>query len=132
MLDPATRELMSAKLRGRTFLARGGNGKTTIPQEMLAAALRLPMEHAILTEPVKGQFPSLPPCYKVDLADPSRKLAIEVDGNSHRTKKWKFLDRRKTEILQALGWSVLRFSNEEVLTGLQDCVDRVTSFTTSR
>jgi very-short-patch-repair endonuclease len=50
----------------------------------------------------------------VDLADPAVKLAIEVDGETHRTAKWKALDRRKEAILAFLGWSVLRFWNEEV------------------
>ena len=30
---------------------------------------------------------------------------------THNTQKWKFLDKRKTAVLKALGWSVLRFSN---------------------
>jgi hypothetical protein len=109
---------MRAKLKGRTFLARGGNGKTTRQQEAIAQALGLPMEYAIPTAPVAGQFPSLPPSYKVDLACPEKRLAIVVDGRSHNSPKWKFLDRRKTEILCALGWSVLRFSNREVDTNL--------------
>lgn len=32
-----------------------------------------------------------------------------------QTKKWRFLDHRKTSILSHLGWTVLRFWNEEVL-----------------
>jgi very-short-patch-repair endonuclease len=38
----------------------------------------------------------------------------EVDGNTHKTRKWKFLDRRKESVLSFLGWIVLRFWNEEV------------------
>lgn len=118
MANLATREKMRCALRGRTFLARGGNSQPTTPQILLADALGLPMEYAIPTAPVAGKFPSLPHNYKVDIADPETKIAIEVDGRTHRQPKWKFFDRRKTEILNALGWQVIRFTNEQVLTDL--------------
>lgn len=125
MENPLTREKMRRSLQGRTFLARGGNGQPTIPQMLLADALGLPMEYVINTAPVAGRFPSLPHCYKVDIGDPQTRVAIEVDGLSHNLRKWKFLDRRKTEILNALGWQVIRFKNEEVLSDLRGVVERV-------
>jgi very-short-patch-repair endonuclease len=90
------------------------------------------MEYVIPTAEVKHLFPSLPNHYKVDLADPERKLAIEVDGNSHKTKKWKFLDRRKESVLAALGWSVLRFWNQEILEDIDRVVGIIQSFTISK
>ena len=125
MHNPEIAEKVRHALRGRTFLARGGNGSTTKPQQMLADALDLPMEFAIVTAPVKGMFESLPHCYKVDLASPEHMLAIEVDGNSHKLKRWRFLDARKTAVLNALGWKVLRFWNEEVLTDLNQVVTTI-------
>ena len=98
----------------------------------MANALGLPMEHAIATRAVKGQFKSLPNCYKVDIADPARRLAIEIDGATHNTKKWKFLDKRKTEVLNALGWSVLRFSNQRVDSDLEGVLREIREFTASR
>jgi leucyl-tRNA synthetase len=68
----------------------------------------------------------------VDIADIATRTAIEVGGRTHSTKKWKFLDRRKTEILNALGWSVLRFWNKEVMEDLNGVLERVRQFTTSR
>ncbi len=124
MTNPETREKMRRALRGRTFLARGGNGQMTTPQIMLADALGLPMEYAIPTAAVAGKFPSLPHNYKVDIADPEEKVAIEVDGKSHQLRKWKFFDRRKTEVLNVLGWRVIRFTNEEVLSDLWGTVER--------
>jgi hypothetical protein len=132
MADPEVRERARQKMVGRTFLSRGGNGKTTPEQESLANALGLPMEHAILTTPARGVFPSLPPCYKVDVGCPTTKVAVEVDGRTHRTKKWKFLDARKTSVLEHLGWCVLRFSNEEVRTNLPEVVKTVRSCMTLR
>jgi hypothetical protein len=123
--NPEYRENVVSKLRGRTFLSRGGNSRLTEPQLRLAFELDLPVEFAIETASVRGQFPSLPNCYKVDLADPTCQLAIEVDGNSHRSKRWQFLDRRKTEVLAALGWRVIRFRNEEVLKDLDRVVGEI-------
>lgn len=125
MKDPATVEKMRSRLVGRTFLARGGNGKPTAPQLALASALGWPIEVAIITTTVAGQFPSLPHAYKVDVGNEELKIAIEVDGDSHKLPKWRFLDRRKESVLRALGWTVLRFWNEEVTESLEECVQKV-------
>lgn len=124
---PGVVEKMSASMQGRTFLARGGNGQLTVPQKLLAERLGCPMEFAIKTAPARGMFPSLPNCYKVDLAIPEACLAIEVDGYTHKSKKWKFLDHRKTSVLSVCGWTVLRFWNEEVLKNIDSVVEKVTS-----
>ena len=123
---------MSILMSGRTFLARGGNGTLTRQQEAVAKALDLPMEYVIPTGPVKECFKSLPNFYRVDVADPSLMLAIEIDGATHNTKKWKFLDKRKTEVLNALGWSVLRFSNQRVDSELEAVLREISEFTASR
>ena len=122
---PGVREKISASKKGQTFLARGGNGKPTPPQLALAAELNWPIEVAISTTPIRAQFKSLPPAYKVDVGDVETRTAVEVDGKTHRTRKWRFLDRRKTEVLAALGWTVVRFWNEEVLTSLPEVVAKI-------
>ena len=116
MHNPETvAKMVKARHRNHTFLSRGGNGKLTRQQVALAALIeQSEMEHAIPTAPATGKFISLPSHYKVDIAIPDVKLAVEVDGKTHKTKKWKFLDQRKTEVLTSLGWTVLRFWNEEV------------------
>jgi very-short-patch-repair endonuclease len=81
---------------------------------------------------VRGQVQSLPTWYKVDIADPTIKLAIEVDGQTHRLKKWKFLDRRKESVLRALGWSVLRFSNQQVMEDLEEVLAEIERFMISK
>ena len=130
--NPAWKKKMSKLMSGRTFLARGGNGTLTRQQEAVANALLLPTEYAIPTRLVKERFKSLPNTYKVDVADPSRMLAIEIDGATHNTKKWKFLDKRKTEVLNALGWSVLRFSNQRVDSDLEAVLKEIREFTVSK
>lgn len=131
MRNPKARAKMVASLKGRTFLSRGGNGTPTKPQLRLAKALGLPIEVPIRVKSVRHLFASLPKCYKVDIGNQKIKLAIEVDGQSHRLKKWRFLDRRKEEVLASLGWTVLRFWNEDVMERLEDCV-RMVSCTTSK
>lgn len=128
--NPATVEKMRRSLTGRTFLARGGNGKLTKPQILVADAMGLPTEYAIRTTGAEGV--SLPPCYKVDLAIPSLKIAIEIDGQTHKQKKWRFLDQRKTKALESLGWSVLRFWNDEVLTDINSVVASIYSHMATR
>jgi leucyl-tRNA synthetase len=133
MINPVSVEKMKLKMIGRTFLSRGGNGQITIPQKKLLEALSLPesnLEYVIPTKEVASMFQSVPPCYKVDIAIPEMKLAIEVDGRSHKTKKWRFLDKRKTEILNALGWRVLRFWNEEILMDIEQVKMTISTYTT--
>ena len=131
--DPKFRHETAAKMRAKskgTFLSRGGNGQLTSQQMKLCEALGLPdsaMEFVILTTDARGHFESLPNSYKVDIGIPEVKLAIEVDGKTHPSKKWKFLDRRKTAVLNFIGWTVLRLWNKEVDQDLERCVQSIVS-----
>ena len=58
--------------------------------------------------------PGYPTNYKLDLANPERMIAIEVDGPSHRARKGQ--DQKKDEKVRSLGWTVLRFWNKDILT----------------
>jgi valyl-tRNA synthetase len=51
----------------------------------------------------------------VDFVCLSKKLVIEVDGGYHNNPEIQKLDTLKTEILNELGYNVIRFKNEEVL-----------------
>lgn len=136
--DPAFRAKVdaAAKLRkGKSWIGqRGGNGFLTKSQIALCIALDWPLdwlEYAVLTSPVKDRFVSLPNCYKVDLAHPGLKVAVEVDGPSHNTPKWRFLDARKTAVLNCLGWKVLRFTNAEIEADLPSITSKLKSITTT-
>lgn len=63
----------------------------------------------------RPKIPGYPTHYKLDVADPGRKVVIELDGISHHALARKEADRRKTEKLASLGWTVLRFWNSEIL-----------------
>ena len=99
---------------GLLSLHRGGNGKLTRPQRLLLDLLG-PKWKAEL--PIKTKLTSpYPPCYKVDIGRRRYKVAVEIDGKNHINPKNRKKDRKKQRVLESLGWKVLRFTNEEVLS----------------
>lgn len=50
-----------------------------------------------------------------DFLLPTLKLIIEVDDDSHNEKAKKIADEQRTQELNALGWTVLRCTNEEAI-----------------
>ena len=125
-------EKMRAKLIGRKFVHRGGNGKLTTSQILLSKMSGLVVEYAIRTITVRDRFLRLPTCYKVDLAHVATRTAIEVDGMKHKLPKQIKLDEKKTSVLSCLGWSVLRFWNWDVLENTEVVIDQIQSCITSK
>jgi UvrD/REP helicase N-terminal domain/Protein of unknown function (DUF559)/UvrD-like helicase C-terminal domain/AAA domain len=56
----------------------------------------------------------LPTHFKIDLANPDRMIAVEVDGKSHQWAERREQDARKDAWLRSRGWTVVRITNEEV------------------
>ncbi len=94
---------------------RGGNGKLTVPQILLSSSLGWETEVVISLGPRQSGYPT---CYKVDIGNPILKMAIEVDGDCHNSNHMRSLDKKKEEKLKELGWTVLRFTNQEVMTSI--------------
>jgi hypothetical protein len=117
--DPAVRAKAQAALREKGYsMLNGGNGRDlTVPQKLLAARLGWATEVVVPT----GRKSPYPHAYKIDVASPELMIAVEVDGESHKSKTAKTRDSRKDNLLRSLGWTVLRFWNAEVL----DETDRV-------
>lgn len=110
---------------------QGGNGRgLTVPQGRLLAALGdgWVAEHSVRTYAKRG---TLPGALKVDLAHPERKIAVEVDGYSHGLKRVQSADAAKEAFLTGHGWTVLRFTNQQVMDDTEGCARTVWS-TTSR
>lgn len=119
--DPAVRQkgILVNALKGWPQL-RGGNGRgPTVPQAILHTALGLGWEMEV----------SVKRC-KIDIGNRAMKLAIEVDGHSHKTKKVKLLDARKEAMLAVNGWTTLRFWNWQILEKLPAVLKRIKRFTT--
>jgi len=53
--------------------------------------------------------------YIVDFVCLDKQLVVELDGGYHSDPEQQELDRQRTNFLQSKGFSVLRFTNEEVL-----------------
>lgn len=125
----AMRAQISAKLKaaGHRPKARGGNGRPPTPAEMVLAFLLTPlgfvMQPAIPTKMGKGS--GYPPAYKPDAGHWTLKVAIEADGPSHSSRR--HLDAKKDACLSGLGWTVLRFSNAQILEDPATVLASITS-----
>ena len=58
--------------------------------------------------------------YIVDFVCLDKQLVVELDGGYHSDPEQQELDRQRTNFLQSKGFSVLRFTNEEVLGNTDD------------
>lgn len=93
---------------------KGGNGRgPTTPQVLLHEALDEGwfMEYPVKTG-ARAAGLDLPTCYKIDLANPEYKIAVEIDGNSHT--KSKEVDQKKDDFLTSAGWKVFRYTNRQI------------------
>lgn len=76
---------------------------------ILAAGFPEPELNLRLRDPVTGD------AFYLDLAYPQERVAIEYDGDGHRTDRarWR-ADLHKNEVLHRLGWTVLRISADDL------------------
>ncbi len=64
--------------------------------------------------------------YQLDIADPVRKMNIEVDGPDHGvTRREK--DQKRDDWLLSQGWTVLRFTNKEVRSSIDSVLAQIES-----
>ncbi len=93
---------------------RGGNGQEPVAAVLELAAMLEP-DGYIREFPIKtrghGTEHNVPTCYKADFANPDKRIVIELDGPSHKGLPRQQLDRKKTEVLEALGWEVHRLTH---------------------
>src|SRR6056297_3449956 len=121
------------KIKHKPYI-QGGNGRgATIPQlslynELIKKDDSFQMEYIEKTGKLRKIYKA-PYHYKIDIASPIHKIAIEVDGLSHLALKTKECDERKTKLLNSKGWKVLRLSNKQIQEDLTSCVRMVMSMT---
>lgn len=115
-------ETMSKKGFGHL---NGGNGKVLpVPVRMLSERLGWPTEVIVPCGPrvsAKGN----PTYFRIDIADPVLKIAVEADGMSHKLAAIKESDRRKEAFLASKGWTLLRFWNRRILTDFENVVAEI-------
>lgn len=132
MFEDSAREKVSATLKrmGHKPPVRGGNGKPLpAPQAALLRALGPGWEPEL---PIPTKIPKgngYPTCYKVDVGNSERRIAIEVDGKSHNTAERRKRDAKKTALLISLGWSVYRVPNTRALLLSSTCTSPGTLLT---
>ena len=129
MHRPEIRQKMAETLRRIEHRPnqRGGNGTPTPePQRCLAEFLGWPVEVVVPTR--TGEPPWH---YKLDIAHPTMKVCVEVDGGSHLSLSRQASDARKDEFLRSSGWLVFRFSNQDAMEHTAECA-RTVLCTTSR
>ena len=114
--SPEVRQRISSKLKaiGHRPTVRGGNGTGMTPMELLVQ-LYLPVGWVWnYPVPLGRRQRGYPTNYKLDFADPQKKLGLEVDGGSHTSSLRRAQDRKKEAKLAELGWKVFRVSNADV------------------
>ncbi len=128
--NPEVRQKISRSLKAMNHRPsiQGGNGRgLTVPQMLLVQRLSDFHPSTEFVIPTGKRSQGYSTHYKIDIAFPLQKVAIEVDGSSHYALKVQTADIKKTEFLNGLGWKVLRFSNQSVINDLETCVRTVVS-----
>jgi very-short-patch-repair endonuclease len=65
--------------------------------------------------------------YVVDFASLDGKLVVEVDGATHSELEEIERDKRRTEVLEACGFLVVRVSNADVYENLEGVLEMIAS-----
>lgn len=63
--------------------------------------------------------------YVVDFYSVQLKLVIELDGSQHQKIDISKYDKYRSEYLSSFGVTVIRFTNEKILTCLQQVVEEI-------
>lgn len=96
------------------------NIERTFREELQSRNLALGIDFSI-------QYP-LKYSFILDIAFPDQKVAVELDGTYwHTKKKNRRRDKMKDSILRKEGWTVIRFTDDEILSNVSRCVDLVLS-----
>lgn len=66
--------------------------------------------------------------YIVDFLARSEGLIIEVDGAYHAERQQKENDALRTDILQRMGYSVMRFTNEQILYDIDSVIQQIKDY----
>ncbi|RWB12894.1 endonuclease domain-containing protein [Mesorhizobium sp.] len=63
--------------------------------------------------------------YIVDFACPIKKLIVEIDGSQHARAEASASDAARTAKLEALGWTILRFWNDDVIRDIDNVCQHI-------
>lgn len=96
---------------------RGGNGRpATDAEQMLVEVLGpLGFSEQTIVPTRKARGSGYPSHYKIDCGNAALKIGVEADGRSHDCPSRRGQDAKKDAFLTGIGWTVLRFTNAEIL-----------------
>ena len=77
--------------------------------------------HKFLYQYIIGQF-------IVDLLCPDSKLVIEVDGGYHSEIEQEYDDEQRSLWLEKMGYKVIRFSNEQVISDIDNVLKEIKKY----
>nr|WP_140538793.1 endonuclease domain-containing protein [Mesorhizobium sp. B1-1-8] len=63
--------------------------------------------------------------YIVDFACPDKKLIVELDGSQHGSPEVSSSDAARTAKLETLGWTILRFWNDDVIRDIDNVCQHI-------
>lgn len=120
-LENATARPGIRALRSAVELVRA---RTDSPME---SRLRLAIVRDGLPEPLVNYIIAGPERgYHLDLAYPHRRLAVEYDGDQHRTDPDQYrLDVDRHWRIQSLGWRIVRINSAHMVAGAHEAIRRV-------
>jgi very-short-patch-repair endonuclease len=79
--------------------------------------------HRLMNLGFRRQFPI--GNYIVDFTCPTHKMVVEVDGSQHNETTAINYDRTRTAFLENSGWTVLRFTNDDVLKDIEGVCNHI-------
>ena len=63
--------------------------------------------------------------YFADFASDPLRLVVEIDGGVHQLEDVMMRDRQRQQALEALGWTVLRFTNDQIFEAPEQLIEVV-------
>ena len=66
--------------------------------------------------------------YISDFACLTLKLIIELDGGYHQLPSQKISDEERTKWLESRGFTIMRFTNEEVLGDIEETINKIRNY----
>ncbi len=61
--------------------------------------------------------------FVVDFYCPEKSLVLEIDGDSHATKRGREIDVERTAYIESQGYKIIRYHNKDVLENLEGIFD---------
>lgn len=109
------KHLRALKQSNAELKFKGGNGQdqtSVIKKWSLILSLAGFISECVVKTKNQETGLKCPPSYKIDFGRRKDKIAIELDGSSHKSFKQLKRDEKKNMILESLGWTVFRIKHK--------------------